>query len=85
MRRIDGDARADAFFSWPEDPACKGCIHYRRLVERHQNMTGKVCHYLLDTGHARGCPFGEHCTKKETPQTSGQDQTADHSGERNTP
>lgn len=73
MRRNDGEVREDAFFIWPPEPACKGCIHYRALFTSRtadKQKSGLVCHYLLDTGHARGCPFGVDCTKRETRQTS---------------
>lgn len=56
------------FFNWDENPYCKGCIHSRSINNR--TSRGKVCHYLLDTGHVRGCPVGDKCTRKETRQTS---------------
>jgi len=85
MGRNDGEAREDSFFSWPDNPNCVGCRHYRAIHDHvPPGQTANICHYLLDTGHSRGCPFGEHCTKK-TPQTSGTALTADHSGERDNP
>ncbi len=58
--------RRDAFLQWPDIPECVGCIYYRRLYECGDfSLTGMVCHYLLDTGHSRGCPPGERCNKKE--------------------
>ena len=55
------DARADAFFRWPPEPYCLGCRHYRSINGHGAPRRGLVCHYLLDTGEARGCPFGSGC------------------------
>lgn len=38
----------------PEDGRCKGCL-YRRPISQSRNGAELVCHYLLDTGRARGC------------------------------
>ena len=55
------DARADAFFQWAPEPYCLGCRHYRSINGHGAPRRGLVCHYLLDTGEARGCPFGSGC------------------------
>lgn len=64
----EDEFRADAFFNWGDNPYCAGCLYYRPIDSR--NGKGKVCHYLLDIGQSRGCPFGENCTQKKTRQTS---------------
>lgn len=59
--------RADGFLDWPPEPSCLGCSHYRP-IHKHASpryYPGMVCHYLLDTGHSRGCPFGSGCTRWE--------------------
>ena len=52
--------------AWPPNPYCLGCAYYRSLHSGRTTASarGRVCHYLLDTGHARGCPFGEGCNKR---------------------
>ena len=55
------DTRMETFFDWPPEPECLGCRHYRTIHGRSLSRHGKVCHYLLDTGQARGCPFGSGC------------------------
>ena len=51
-------------FNWPPEPYCLGCVHYRRLYDNeYGHRRGMVCHYLLDTGTVRGCPFGKGCTR----------------------
>ena len=59
--------RADSYYDWPPEPACLGCGHYRPIHSHGQpgSDRGLVCHYLLDTGHSRGCPFGPGCTRWE--------------------
>ena len=52
-------ACADTFFDWLPEPYCIGCRHYRSM--HGYARRGRVCHYLLDTGHSRGCPFGRGC------------------------
>ena len=54
-------ARADAFFDWLPEASCLGCRHYRSIYGNGLPRRGLVCHYLLDTGQARGCPFGSGC------------------------
>ena len=39
---------------------CAGCAHYRRLSD-HGGGNLYACHYILDTGHMRGCPVSD-CT-----------------------
>lgn len=58
-RAID-EARSDAFFDWAPEVSCLGCRHYRP-IHGHGLRRGFVCHFLLDTGRARGCPFGSDC------------------------
>lgn len=41
---------------------CNGCIHWRWFCGRGSNALN-ACHYILDTGHMRGCAV-EECTKK---------------------
>lgn len=59
-RAIDA-ARADSFYDWPPEVHCLGCRHYRPIHGHGLPRRGLVCHYLLDMGHARGCPFGSGC------------------------
>lgn len=33
---------------------CAGCAHYRPLSEK-RSAGPRACHYILDTGHMRGC------------------------------
>ena len=59
--------RADAFFNWAPEPACMGCRYYRPIYDHgpDRKQGGMVCHYLLDTGRMRGCPFGAGCKRWE--------------------
>ena len=51
---------------WPPEPACLGCVHYRKICDNgDKTPTGRACHYLIDTGTLRGCPMGEGCKRKE--------------------
>ena len=59
--RAAEEARCDVFFDWPPEVSCLGCRHYRQMHSGGLNRHGMVCHYLLDTGQARGCPFGSGC------------------------
>ena len=60
--RIEQTSRADTFYDWPPEIACLGCGHYRPLYDHGDGRTaGMVCHFLLDTGHSRGCAFGPGC------------------------
>lgn len=48
------------------DKYCKGCRHWRNICPSSKgtdHMTLPVCHYLIDTGHARmlDCPAGKGC------------------------
>ena len=61
-------SRADTFYDWPPNPFCIDCRHYRTIQNygsAPKRMSGLVCHYILDTGHKRGCPFGAGCKRKE--------------------
>lgn len=40
---------------------CEGCRYWRDFSKPH-----KGCHYLLDTGHVRGCEAGENCRVRDT-------------------
>lgn len=39
---------------------CKGCYHFAPLSESQRDGQW-CCHYILDTGHPRGCPGGAGC------------------------
>lgn len=41
---------------------CRGCVHWRTLAVYAGT---KACHYILDTGHKRGCPPGAGCIRRE--------------------
>lgn len=47
--------------------SCTGCTYWRRFQGSGENLI-RACHYLLDTGHMRGCP-ADHCTRKTTELT----------------
>lgn len=51
------------------DEYCRGCVHWRDLYRgpSAQRLVLPVCHYLLDTGHARqlDCPPGKGCIHYE--------------------
>lgn len=54
----------DVYLSWQDEPACVGCRYYRPIHSHGGGrMAGRVCHYLLDTGSMRACPFGAECTR----------------------
>lgn len=40
---------------------CDGCIH-----KWSSGGAARNCAYILNTGHRRGCPAGEGCTRKDT-------------------
>ena len=62
MSGISTDAvYTESFYDWLPEVSCLGCRHYRTVHGRRLSRHGMVCHYLLDTGHARGCPFGSEC------------------------
>lgn len=42
---------------------CKGCAYWRRLGGGSSPYALRACHYLLDTGRARG-GSPDDCTKK---------------------
>ena len=54
-------AYAETFYDWLPEVSCLGCRHYRSINGHGAPRRGLVCHYLLDTGEARGCPFGSGC------------------------
>lgn len=45
---------------------CVGCKHYRSLYYSKEAGCDYACHYILDVGHMRGCPFGKGCDKRDT-------------------
>lgn len=47
---------------------CAGCAHYRPLSEK-RGAGPRACHYILDTGHMRGCAASD-CTKSCTRRTT---------------
>jgi hypothetical protein len=53
-------AYAETFYDWLPEVSCLGCRHYRQ-IHGCRSRFGQVCHYLLDTGKPRGCPFGSGC------------------------
>ena len=49
---------------------CAGCAHYRPLSEK-RSAGLRACHYILDSGHMRGCPVSDctintHATRRTT-------------------
>ena len=54
-----------------KDKYCLGCKHYRNLYSGKQTVRREnyACHYILDIGHTRGCPFGEGCTHRTEKET----------------
>ena len=60
--RIGQTSLFETFYDWPPEISCLGCGHYRPLHnDGSGRIRGYVCHYLLDVGHSRGCPFGPGC------------------------
>lgn len=47
---------------------CVPCAHYRFLYQNGKKDAPKVCLYILDTGHSRGCQAGVGCNKRKTPK-----------------
>lgn len=47
------------------EPYCLPCRHYRSIYGDGQ-QGHMACHYLLDVGVTRGCPFGKECDKRDT-------------------
>lgn len=43
---------------------CIPCVHYRFLYQNGKHDSPKVCLYILDAGHSRGCPAGKGCCKR---------------------
>ena len=58
----------EGFFDWPDEPWCRGCRYYRPVYDHGpgRRRPGRICHYLLDEGRMRGCPFGAGCTRRDT-------------------
>lgn len=48
-----------------DDSLCRtGCKHWRPLASTiDSNFATRCCHYILDTGHPRGCKPGKDCTR----------------------
>lgn len=42
---------------------CRGCKYWRPLSSEKNGYY--ACHYMIDTGHIRGCDLSE-CDKRET-------------------
>jgi len=42
---------------------CAGCAHYRPLSEK-RGSGPRACHYILDTGHMRGCAPSDCTTNR---------------------
>lgn len=47
----------------PQSRYCGGCAHYQQLSGSDTNSVAgsRVCLYILDMGHSRGCPAGLGC------------------------
>lgn len=67
QKKETGEPLHNGFLDWPDEPACADCRYYRPISEHGPagRDTGRVCHYLLDTGHCRDCPFGRGCIRRE--------------------
>ncbi len=67
QKKETGEPLHNGFLDWPDDPGCAGCRYYRPICDHGPagRTVGRVCHYLLDTGHARDCGFGPGCTRRE--------------------
>lgn len=54
----------------PQSRYCRSCAHYQ-VLSGCSNSKGepgaRVCLYILDTGHRRGCEPGPGCDKHITP------------------
>lgn len=48
----------------PQSRYCGGCAHYQRLCasDSHNVSGARVCLYILDMNHSRGCAAGPGCT-----------------------
>ena len=47
----------------PQSRYCGGCAHYQRLCasDSHNVSGARVCLYILDMNHSRGCAAGPGC------------------------
>ncbi len=48
---------------------CSGCAHYRPLSEK-RSAGPRACHYILDTGHMRGCAPSDCTINRATRRTT---------------
>lgn len=64
IKKTDSE-NANGHFSMSvqNDPACEGCIYYKKLDPNGGNAQ-KACHYILVEGHRRPCDPGKDCTVK---------------------
>ena len=53
---------------------CACCAHYRPLSQK-KDSGPRACHYILDTGHMRGCPAAD-CTINRAGRRTGKGATA---------
>jgi len=37
---------------------CERCVYHT-----HFDQCEVICYYIVHTGHRRGCPFGDQCTR----------------------
>lgn len=47
---------------------CDGCAHYRPLYESTPKTSPRVCLYILNLKHSRGCLAGAGCPHRITPE-----------------
>lgn len=54
----------------PQSRYCSNCAHYQTLsgssIDSNCSGSARVCLYILDTGHRRGCLPGYGCDKHIT-------------------
>lgn len=54
----------------PQSRYCSDCAHYQALsgssIDSNCGGSSRVCLYILDTGHSRGCEPGPGCDKHIT-------------------
>ena len=54
----------------PQSRYCSDCAHYQALsgssIDSNCGGSARVCLYILDTGHRRGCEPGPGCDKHIT-------------------
>ena len=53
----------------PQSRYCGGCAHYQRLCasDSHSVSGARVCLYILDMNHSRGCAAGATAATTSTP------------------